>query len=319
VEYKFKAAKTLGKLIASKTEPIIRLVSGQFDEDDADELLVAYNDADARIAIELYDVEGAALVMKTGETLLALPQTGIASGNNVDESARFDVATGDVDGDGLDEIIIGTAREITEGCTFSNGCWEAVAFLYRYVGDAITLLGSESIFSKEDNSNRWMGRVAVETGDFDGDDLDEIAMAIHVPHNGSTHRWYVEGLTWDTETAAFLTTPRLDAEQTLGSYGFALSLVTGTSIRTGAMNSSITAGICSSMPRPIPSFPSLPPNSASDPGPTRAPMPGAASPSPISTAPVASGIAQTPPPLTGRRSSLSGKMKLAVPTEMASM
>ena len=45
-------------------------------------------------------------------------------------STRFDVATGDLDGDGTSEIILVAGAELN--CGESQGCWQVIIKVYDY-------------------------------------------------------------------------------------------------------------------------------------------------------------------------------------------
>jgi|GEM_PF-701198 len=212
--------KPAGTLYENLPEPhTIRVVGGQFDEDEYDEVLLAYIGTSGRIEVEAYDASSGSMIVEKTGVLMELPINGP---NNLSRSIHFDIATGDLTGDDIDDLVVGTVRQITDGCTANSGCWAATYYLYELTDSGANLLGQVDTQKEESNSNRWLERVAIDIGDLDGDGSNEIAGTIHVPHNGSTHRWYLAGLEWDGSALNV----RYDQQfhQTTGSFGFPLSV-----------------------------------------------------------------------------------------------
>ncbi|MGH7597759.1 MAG: hypothetical protein ACREOI_15525, partial [bacterium] len=183
---------------APQTGRQMRLVSGHFDNDPSEEFVLAYWAADKTVRLTVYDTNGSLTPQAKGAIAdVALP---VGDRDMVNRSARFDVATGDLDGDGTDEIIIAAAEPVTSGCTGNLGCWSVYVKIYDYDAGSSQIIPQAipktqtTLFTKTDNSSRWLERVAVATGDFDNDAIDEIAVGFEVAHNGSTHRWYLQTL-----------------------------------------------------------------------------------------------------------------------------
>lgn len=213
--YELKAAGTLNA--ADNLDQVLRLVPGQFDEDEQYELLMGYIDTAGDLHLEVLSVEGNTLQMQFDAAVLPMPIEGPPM---VERSVTFDVNTGDLNDDGIDEIVISTVRNVD--CARSQGCWASTIYVYDVTGSSITLLNQADVFTVDDNSSRWIEHVAVELGDYNGDGVDEIAAALHVPHNGSTHRWYLTGLSWDG--SALVIGHNESIHQTTGSFGFPLSM-----------------------------------------------------------------------------------------------
>ncbi len=218
---------------APQTGRQMRLVSGHFDNDPSEEFVLAYWAADKTVRLTVYDTNGSLTPQAKGAIAdVALP---VGDRDMVNRSARFDVATGDLDGDGTDEIIIAAAEPVTSGCTGNLGCWSVYVKIYDYDAGSSQIIPQAipktqtTLFTKTDNSSRWLERVAVATGDFDNDAIDEIAVGFEVAHNGSTHRWYLQTL----EVSADLRSINAGAgeqtqqDQENGNNGYPMSLVTG--------------------------------------------------------------------------------------------
>jgi FG-GAP repeat len=207
----------------------VRVVGGYFDDDPQQELLIAWRAADDSIALGVYDTNGGFQPhlrgMLADETLVA---SGGAS-SDATRSLRFDVATGDLDGDGLDEVVLAYATGFDSGCTGSTGrCWQVVVKAYDYDPDTASLVpaASETIYVKNNNSDQWLARLAVTTGDLDGDGLDEVAVGFHQAYNGSTHSWFLRTLELSPDLDSITLGEQQQVETTTGSFGYPLSLAT---------------------------------------------------------------------------------------------
>jgi len=167
----------------------IRMVTGQFDDDNEPEFVVAYwaesEDPDGGpIQIILYDTDG---------TLLPQPRADIANrklspfvadaGRNLREGSRFDIATGDFDKDGTDEIVL---FYVEPGPASSSGTigWKMSASVYDFENDQITETLNTGVTGNfgtpieyAGNLNEFVQRLAITTGDFNGDFKDDIAFA----------------------------------------------------------------------------------------------------------------------------------------------
>ena len=166
----------------------IRMVTGQFDDDNEPEFVVAYwadtGDPDGGlIQIILYDTDG---------SLMPQPRAQIANrklspyiedaSRSLRQGSRFDLATGDFDRDGTDEIVLVYVEPgpVSSG----NVGWKMSASLYDFQsGELVETLNtpvtnsSGSTIEFTGNSNEFVQRLAITTGDFNGDFKDDIALA----------------------------------------------------------------------------------------------------------------------------------------------
>jgi len=167
----------------------IRMVTGQFDDDNEPEFVVAYwaetGDPDGgSIQIILYDTDG---------TLMPQPRAHIANrklnpfiedgARNLEDGSRFDIATGDFDRDGTDEIVL---VYVEPGPLSSIGDvgWKMSASLYDFQsGELVETLNtpvtnsSGNTFELAGNSSEFVQRLGITTGDFNGDFKDDIALS----------------------------------------------------------------------------------------------------------------------------------------------
>jgi|GEM_PF-1548578 len=166
----------------------IRMVSGQFDDDNEPELVVAYwaesGDPDGgSIQIILYDTDG---------TLMPQPRAQIANrklspfiedaSRSLRQGSRFDISTGDFDRDGTDEIVL---VYIEPGPLSSAGDagWKMSASIYDFENEQLIETSNRPVTDQfgspiefAGNLNEYAQRLAVTTGDFSGDFKDDIAL-----------------------------------------------------------------------------------------------------------------------------------------------
>jgi len=148
------------------------LASGDFDGDGRDELVVGapctgVDEHDGAGTVALWDYEGGTWILR-----LALTQddvTGAAAGDSF--GFGFALATGDFDGNGLDDLAVGTPEE-TWGGHYEAG---AVDIFY----------GSASVWLRTDNAQHLRSPnqvgtdefgAALAVGDFNSDGYDDLAV-----------------------------------------------------------------------------------------------------------------------------------------------
>lgn len=166
----------------------MHLAAGNFDGDGESEFVLAYRGNDEVLHLEVYDTDGTltpqqrATEADLGSDAPRLPATLT---NDVEEYA---LAAGDVDGDGMDEVILVSAEPYTPTVGAEDqGKWGLYAAVYDVEGEGSatlrqkarlhtfpTTFGPGSVPSEREN-NSGVGGIGVVTGDFDGDEIDEIA------------------------------------------------------------------------------------------------------------------------------------------------
>ncbi len=219
----------------STTKRWLRLACGLFDDDPEEEFVLAYWADDGAIAIRLYDTNG---------TLTPVEQAAISDVTLATEgfdmalrSARFAVATGDLDGDFTDEIILVAGQTIppnSGGCDASSGCWKVMLYIYDYDAEtaqitAIDFPESErTLLQKVTRNSQWVSRLGVVAGDFDGDTFEEVAVGIHRADNSSASIWYLQTIDFAPDLSVIESvTPADNIHQTNGSNGYPITLVAG--------------------------------------------------------------------------------------------
>jgi hypothetical protein len=218
--FELKPEGTLADNVHTRRQ--MRIVKGQFTEDEREELLLTWWDADGAIKMEIFNLDangisGTPVVQHTSVTL----PLGVE--NTVTRSGYYDIAAGRFDGGDTDMIVLATAEKVA--CDFGSGCWDVVARIYRLNGNTLQFVDQASFFSKMDNSNRWLGNIAVAAGDFTGMGYDQIYVGYHVPHEGSTHRWYLQGLWLENNVLQVNPADGGQVDGTIGSRGYPLTLI----------------------------------------------------------------------------------------------
>lgn len=232
------------KLIADPsftTKRWLRLATGHLDDDPEEEFVLAYWAEDSSVTIRLFDTHGTLTPIEIASISdVFLPTDG---GGMERRSARFAIATGDLDGDFTDEIILAAGQLIppsTGGCDEDGGCWKVVVFVYDYNADTgqITRLNLPendlTLFEKTSRSSEWLRHIGLATGDFDGDTFDEIAVGIHRANNSSQGVWYLTTIDVTEDLSGINSvSPTDQIHQTTGNTGFPMCLITGDLDRDG--------------------------------------------------------------------------------------
>jgi hypothetical protein len=164
-----------GPVIASSGEQgRIFVRTGDFDADSTDEFLVAYLGTDLTIHILLYDTDGT-LVPNLVDEINDEDLSGVAAGK-----IRFDIATGDFDNDGSDEIVL-TSYNPVAALPADRGLF---AKIYDVSENTILPKAREVIIPSPSYSISGF-ELAVTDVPFYATDKDEIAVALTYQHNES--------------------------------------------------------------------------------------------------------------------------------------
>ena len=151
----------------------IRVVAGNFYPDHAVEFVLAYLAADATVSLTIFDVDSTTSIPAQMDTksdqavntdLPALQQFGAVS--------RFDIGTGDFDGDGLDEVALVVNDPAQSPAT------KLVLKIYDCdtLSHALIPNPGISFTANSDGNHTCLRSVLLETGNFEPDSLDEIAI-----------------------------------------------------------------------------------------------------------------------------------------------
>jgi len=161
------------------TPSTIRVVKGQFDHDGEDEFLLAYWGNDENIHLTVYNTTADLIPQAAGSIADAKLDKAL------DAQAVFDVACGDFNGDGIDEVIL--ARSVPGGAGR-----QLMLRIYSYnplTKEFALKMADQLIYE----TNVHLRQVALATGDFNGDGLAEAVITF----NRFSYRWESiwEGLT----------------------------------------------------------------------------------------------------------------------------
>lgn len=204
--------------------PIVRLIPGAFTTRAQQDLLLAYLRPDGHVPLRIYEVDSAHTLRFVSELDDFITPYDVP--NNPGSSAMFDIATGDVDADGTDEIVLAGGRQLA--CGFNAGCWEVAVRLYDVdpVTRAITFRADTVIFQKINNSNRWLSRIAVSCGRLTDRAEEQIAVVFEDGTYDATVNWYLQALEAAPDLSALKvnTSRRASIDSNLGSVGFSLAL-----------------------------------------------------------------------------------------------
>ncbi|MCB2230336.1 T9SS type A sorting domain-containing protein [bacterium] len=149
-----------------------RLCAGNFDDDPARELVIAYwNISNYRITIRIYDIDEYHMPTLTA----SVDADRLAPW--LEDAARFDIVTGDLNGDGTDELVLAGIDSV------SANDWRVYvrALSVNAAAGTITPRAKEYLYQYDppgtaNGEGDFIERIAVTTGDFDGDRREEVAV-----------------------------------------------------------------------------------------------------------------------------------------------
>jgi hypothetical protein len=151
----------------------IRVVAGNFYPDSAMEFVLAYLAADSTVKLTVFDVDSVTLtLLEMGSISDQAVNTEVASLRQVGRLARFDVATGDFDADGLDEIVL------VVDDPFQSALTDVMVDFYEYDTSAHTVEPVSKI-PRVPFCSSWgssLRRLAVVSGKFSADTTDDVAI-----------------------------------------------------------------------------------------------------------------------------------------------
>ncbi len=153
----------------------IRLQTGNFDADANQEFVLAFwNDANQTISLKIYNADQLDAPQLAAH-LDAEDAEYLAPG--MEDGARFDIAPGDLDGDGIDELVLAATDSV------DHDDWRLYVRAYQcdLDGGTITPKRKEYIYSYTPTGDSlgegtFIERIAVATGDFDADHRDEVVV-----------------------------------------------------------------------------------------------------------------------------------------------
>ena len=156
--------------------------AGDVDGDGLDDIIVGapYNDAGTNDAGKAYLILGSSLAASTS-TAISLSNADFALiGENTYDTAGSVSTAGDVDGDGLDDIIVGARYNADGGSRAGKAYLILGSSLAASTSTAIDLSSADFAFIGE-SANDYAGASVSTAGDVDGDGLDDIIVG--APYN----------------------------------------------------------------------------------------------------------------------------------------
>ena len=202
-----------------------KLIKGFFDGDPEPEFALAFWNKDGNIEIRVFDVDP--------NTLMPVEKAKIADVYNdpsLDNSGIYDIAAGDFDGDGRDEIVLVNYTER------SDNDWNISAKIYDYVENSgsFTLVPKaekDDYFTQNDFYDPYhhINDLVVATGDFKNNTLNQFVVDFVLYRSGSEtyNKMLPASVTMNLDTIKVDKNNLKDIFQTLGTQTLAINLVTG--------------------------------------------------------------------------------------------
>ncbi len=177
--------------IGATTDPwAVHLVTGNFDDDPEKEILLSYWSPSGRIVMNIYNVTTDTMTAKLHLEVGAADSSEVLDAG-LGESARFDITTGNFDGDSLSEIALLSVRKIT------SDIWTPYLRLFevtaggiapRALVDSIYVMSNAGRDPNLGEGIHWEN-LDITTGSLTNDGYDEIIVSVQVRYG---LWWYVE-------------------------------------------------------------------------------------------------------------------------------
>lgn len=168
---------------------LISLKKGQFDDDREDEIVIAYMAKDedpdgGPVFIGIYDLDSGEPVLKTSIFNVMLKPNLHNAPNGISRGSLFDVASGDFNQDGLDELVLAAVTPYPDNDDWG---WRLDVYLYEIQDGNLEYMYStdEPIFVENSNSSDYFRRLAIVCGNFDNDFYEDIAITYQVVETGN--------------------------------------------------------------------------------------------------------------------------------------
>jgi len=154
--------------------------TGDFLGNGHDQFVLAYHGADSTIHLRVYEVDDSLqihlIASINDETLLPLPTL----------FARFSITTGDLNGDGKDEIILDGIDQNYNG----QGNWAVYTKIYELKNSDIVPGARQIVFKEPQNYSVQPPEFGCTAGKFTKDSLDQVAL-VCAANESSSNKAYV--------------------------------------------------------------------------------------------------------------------------------
>jgi hypothetical protein len=213
---------------------LISLGKGQLDNDREQEIILAYmaettHPEGGPVMLVVYDLDkttGTLEVKDSMSTVMLYPEMNDAP-NGLKRGSLFDIATGDFNQDGIDEIVL-TAVIPLQDADNDYG-WKLDAFIYEFNDNQMSLSAKTStpLFSQPSNSSDYFNRLGIITGNFDNDFLNDIAITYQLVETGNgDSEIYLQALTAHADSFKRIGLPeRVDGSN--GNNGWPMTIKSG--------------------------------------------------------------------------------------------
>ena len=207
------------------TDHRFKLIKGYFDNDPEPEFALAFWNKEGNIEIRIFDVDP--------NTLVPTQKASIADVYNdpkLNNHGIFDIAAGDFDGDGRDEIVLVNYIERNEND------WNISAKIYDYADNngsfsLIPKATKDDFYTQNDFFDHYhrINDLLVATGDFKENTLDQFVVDFVLYRSGSEtyNKLLPASVSMNLDTINVDLNNLKDIFQTLGSTSIGIGLLTG--------------------------------------------------------------------------------------------
>lgn len=202
-----------------------KLVKGYFDGNPEPDFALAYWNTDGNIEIKIFDVDPNSLMPVEKDSI-----ADVYMDPALNNSGIYDIAAGDFDGDGRDEIVLTYYTEMTDND------WHISTKIYDYVENngSFTLVPKaekDNFFTSNDffDSYHHINDLLVATGDFKNNTLDQFVVDFVLYRSGSEtyNELLPASVNMNLDTINVNLNNVNQIFQTLGEQNIAIDLTTG--------------------------------------------------------------------------------------------